>query len=129
MGRTNDLPSGTFRFWDLVRGIFTVIPDKMVQKLRIIILLHLRLITFNFHFPQNHKIIIFVIFGPGGGVHGPQNHLYLPLGPLNYFNQFKKSPESFSKICFGKSQNRGTPHFKKFGKDGPGNPEDPFLES
>ena len=35
----------------------------MAQKLRIIILLHGELVTFNFHFPETQKVFMLTIFG------------------------------------------------------------------
>ena len=50
---------------------------SVAPKLRIIILLHLGLVAFRFHFPKTRKILIFMIFGLGGRVHRPQNQLFL----------------------------------------------------
>ena len=53
---------------------------RVARKIRRIILLHLGLVTFQFHFPKIRVVFIFMIFGSGGRVHGPQKTIMLDLG-------------------------------------------------
>ena len=66
------------------RSIFTVkFENKITQKLRIIILLHGELVTFNFRFPKIPKVFSFMIFGPSAHVHDPKKQLFLTLDTQN----------------------------------------------
>ena len=49
------------------------------KKLRRIILLHIGVVTFRFHFPKIREVLIFMIFGPGGRVDESQQQLLLLL--------------------------------------------------
>ena len=73
--------------------------SKTGPKLCKIILLHVGLVTFRFHFRfhfrKTRKVIISMISGPSGRNHGRQNQVFLTLGPPNNSNQFKEVPESF----------------------------------
>ena len=72
-GKNSDL--GSAEVWE---GIFS--PNLKLwggHKLHRIMLVHVELVTFNFHFPQIQKLFMFMIFGPGGHVHDPWNKLFL----------------------------------------------------
>ena len=60
-------------------GIFIVKAHKrMARKLRVIILLHLGLVSFRFHFGRTLKVFIFMIFGPSGRGHDSRKHQLTP---------------------------------------------------
>ena len=64
------------------------------------ILLHFGVVTFGFHFGKIRTVIIFMIFGPRGNVHDPQNQLFLALDTLNYYNKRKELPRDLKySIC------------------------------
>ena len=50
--------------------------ERVAQKLRRIIQLHIGLETFTFHFPKNQKNIISMIFGTSGHIDESQNQLF-----------------------------------------------------
>ena len=54
------------------------------QKLRIIILPNIGLVTFDFHFPKIRQVFIFLTFGTSGNVRDPQKPLFLTLDPPSY---------------------------------------------
>ena len=98
----------------------------MAQKLRRIILLHLQLPTFRFHFPKIQKIIMFM-FWPSECDHDSQPQLYL----IFWDTAILQSIHENSPIIFEnnwKSQNLGTPTFKKKKRWGPTIPDDQFKK-
>ena len=60
-------------------------------------MLHWELVIFNFHFPKIRKVIIFMLLGPGGHVHEPQNHLFLTSDP-EVTQKYMKRHEAFFQI-------------------------------
>ena len=59
-----------------------------------IILLHGELVTFNFHFPQIRKVVMFMICGHCVNVHDPQRQLFLFFGSTSV-KQLKKHRKLF----------------------------------
>lgn len=57
-------------------GIIVICNKIVGRKFRMIILLHLGLVTFRFGFGKDRKVIMFMIFGFFGHVHGPPNQLF-----------------------------------------------------
>ena len=116
MGKIRDLGSG--EVWGTN---FTLNFHKRVaQKLCIIVLLRLGLVTFGFHFGEIRKVFIFMIFGPSGHVHLPQNQLFLILDTPNY----SKQSTNKSRNVFGQSYYAKIPFLFAIQKDMvPGNPE------
>ena len=67
------------------RGFFTVnIKKRLARKLRIMILLHLELVTFRFHFGRSRQIIIAMFFRPSGRDHDAQHQLFFFLETPGY---------------------------------------------
>ena len=64
--------------------------ERIAQKLHRIILLHFGLVTFEFDFRKTRKLIIFLVFGPSGRNHGPQNQLFLILEIPRYLTNSRK---------------------------------------
>ena len=71
--------------------------------------------------------MIFMISGPSGRVHGPENQLYLTLDTPNCFKRPSKN-EQFPKKHVRESRHIGKQAFEHFWKRrGPTNHEDAFL--
>ena len=81
---------GNFPFWGLQVDFYKKGKNCKGQKLHRIILLHIGLVTFNFHFPQIPDVFILMILGTSANVHNPQNPLFLNLEPSNYPKHSKK---------------------------------------
>ena len=89
------------------------VEKRVAQKLRRIILLHSRLVSFRSHFPKVRKVIIFMIFGPSGNVHDSQIQLCLTLETLNDDKVQETSLIMFENIICGNSQISGIKPFRK----------------
>ena len=86
-----------FRVWRGVGVIFTSNVNLWIaQKLRIISLLHIGLVTCGMHFPKIQKVFSFLNSGPSGHDHGPPKQLFLILAPPNYSKEFRKSRTIFN---------------------------------
>ena len=76
LGTNVDLGSGVV--WGVILIVNCI--KRLAEKLRRIILVHFGLITFGINFRKTRKLIIVMVFGPGGRDHDFQNQLYLILG-------------------------------------------------
>ena len=92
-----------FRFWGLggLGGISTVnLMNRLTQKLRRIILLHLALITFEIRFGRTRRPFMFHIFGFGGVSITPNTNIsYLQRHQISPTNS-RKLPDPFWEILF-----------------------------
>ena len=78
------------------RSIFTLtLKSWKDQKLRRIILFHIGLVTFNYHFPKIENVFIFMIVGPSGHVHYRQNQFFLILDTPKCSKEFKTDSYKF----------------------------------
>ena len=88
--------------------IFTVnCKRRVARKLCRIILLHLGLITSNFHFLKRKNVLISTNSGPRGRDPDSQNQLCLTLETPNYFNKCKNSQNYFRKSYVWKLSDLG----------------------
>ena len=73
--RNGELEHMTKKQTGVGKSMFTsILNNGKGQKLCRIILLHIGLVTSNFHLPQIPNVLIFMIFGTDGNVHDPRNH-------------------------------------------------------
>ena len=109
-------------------AIFIVNPKKYAQKLRRIILLHFRLVTFRFNFGKTRKVIILMIFGLFGVSTPPKTNYVLSLESQNYSNNSRTNPEPFlnNRIFLEISKSWKSKMSILGERQGPGNLEDPF---
>ena len=78
IGKLGNPEKCNFGFWGGLGIIFIVnLIQRLARKLPIIILLHLGLVTFKFHFGKTQTVSIVMFFGLGGCVHDSQNQHYL----------------------------------------------------
>ena len=88
---------GQIPIWGLMVSVsrFFTLSSKLWkgQKLRRINLLHRKLVTLDFHFPQTQHVFVLMIFAPSGNFHDPQNQLFLIVDPPNYLKSSKQSPK------------------------------------
>ena len=73
-------------------------------------LLHGELVTCNFHFLKTRKVFMFMLFGPSGNVHDPQNQLFLTVDPPNSLQEYKENTNSFKQVFVGEISE--SPNFK-----------------
>ena len=90
----------------------------MAQKLRKTVLLRFGLVTFRFHFGKTRKLIIFMVFGPGGRDQDSQNQLFPTLETPNYFKCFKKKQIMFGHIIFQNLKLLELQRMENIGTDG-----------
>ena len=75
---------------------------KIAQKLRRIILLHFRVLTFWIHFGKTRKVIVFMFVGLGGREHDSKTYIIYPWGHQDTSNNLRKTQDHFRKqICWG----------------------------
>ena len=84
---------------------------RLAQELRRIILLHFGLVSFRIHSGKTLKPFIFMILGPRGLDHDPQNQVFLILETPRYGNESQENPKSFKNMFFWKSQQSGNRPF------------------
>ena len=64
--------------------------ETIAQKLRTVILLHFRLVTFRIHFRKTLKPFMFMDFGPSERDHDSQNQLFLILEYTEILGQIQE---------------------------------------
>ena len=117
-----------FGVWGVWGTICTVnFIERMAQKLCRIILLHLGLITFRFHFGKTRKPIM--IFGLGRRVRDSQSQQSLTLDTPDDSKQFKKIPIHFENYYFWNLKILGLYLFVLLEKAGTEDPSDKFLKT
>ena len=108
-------------------AIFIVnIIQRLARKLRRIILLHLGITTFRFHYGRTLKLLIFMILGFSGVSMTPKPIIFHLWRPQDTPNNSRKSPSHFQKYSFWKCQHLGNPCcWKYWERQEPNNMDDP----